>query len=471
MPPRNGYISDVEYPRHFHRETMPVWLVSVLSALGRRTPDLAQPYTWLELGCGTGLGAAVAAATNPQGRFIGIDADVQAIAAARALAHAAGIANAEFHCLSFDEAAAAQELLPPCDFIVAHGVYSWVGPADRQAMRRLAAHRLKPGGVLYVSYMSQPGAGVFAAAQRLMRLGTRRTHGTSADKARAGRALLRRLANAGAGYFSEHPSALRELGQMEQSGADYLAHEYLNAFRDALHGADVMAEFGEANCEYAGSATPFENIDAVSLPGATQTLLAKLRNDGADVAEIETFKDIVRNQNLRRDIYQRRPTHGASLLPPDAHRAALLAQRVGLLPAAPLQRAGRRGELVFDTRIGPVRLAASHAAPLLDALENGPCSYAELARLPAYVGQPGFVSQLLQMLAWAGWLHFARPAPSSAPTGPADAPGRLLRALAGLPAPAGGAIVPSQAIGSAWPVPADALSPPRRGLHWLELPS
>ena len=83
VSPIPAYLADVPYPGHFFRETLPVWMTSLLTALGRRTPDLSQPYTWLELGCGTGLGAAVAAATNPLGRFVGVDLNDEAIAQAR----------------------------------------------------------------------------------------------------------------------------------------------------------------------------------------------------------------------------------------------------------------------------------------------------------------------------------------------------------------------------------------------------
>ena len=84
----DGYVTDVAYPDYFHRELMPVWLCSALQALGRRTPDLQQPYTWLELGCGTGISTVIAAATNPQGQFIGLDLNPDAIAQAQALAQA-----------------------------------------------------------------------------------------------------------------------------------------------------------------------------------------------------------------------------------------------------------------------------------------------------------------------------------------------------------------------------------------------
>ena len=83
-------------------------------------------------------------------------------------------------------------------------------------------------------------------------------------------------------------------------------------------------------------------------------------------------------------------------------------------------------------QIWPEELAARYRAKgywqgetfgqLLDRLERGfgprvavvdreqRWSYAELARLPAYAHQPGLISQLLQVLAWAGWLHVLLPA-------------------------------------------------------------
>jgi len=51
----------------------------------------------------------------------------------------------------------------------------------------------------------------------------------------------------------------------------------------------------------------------------------------------------------------------------------------------------------------------AHVAPLLAALQNGPQSYAQLVQLPLYAQQPGAVSQLLQLLAWVGWVQFVRP--------------------------------------------------------------
>ncbi len=405
----DGYVTDVAYPDYFHREIMPVWLCSTLQALGRRTPDLQQPYTWLELGCGTGISTVIAAATNPQGQFIGLDFNPDAIAQAQALAQAVGVPNVRFVCQSFEAALAADaDALPPCDFIVSHGVYSWISTSNRAALRQLLERHLRPGGVLYLAYMSQPGSASMAAAQKLVHLATHDMAGSSTDKADAGLALLQQMAEAGTGYCTEHPRIATELGQLRGMDRRYTAHEFLNAHWESLHVADVMADLAQTGCDYAGSATLLENIDGASLPEQSLPLLNRLRQQGSSVAAQETFKDIARNQNQRRDLYQR-PHPQGNALSADAHRHALLSQRIALLPAAPSLQAPLPAAFTLDTRIGPVQMPMAHVAPLLAALQNGPQSYAQLVQLPLYAQQPGAVSQLLQLLAWVGWVQFVRP--------------------------------------------------------------
>ncbi len=309
-----AYVCDAIYPDFFHRETTPLWLASAATALGRRAPDLERPYTWMELGCGAGLGTALTAAANPGGQFIGVDFNAAHIALAQARAQAAGLGNVRFlqdDFLRMAQAPAADG--PDCDFIVLHGVYSWVSGEVRQAISDIVRHRLKPGGLLYLAYMSHPGPSAFAAAQRTMRLHAQLAPAPSEAQATAALQFLRDLAQAGAGYFGAHPDMAGQLDRMAREPAGYLAHEFLNAHWQPLHVADVMAECAHAGCSYIGSATLLENIDAMSIPEPTQPLLRRI----ADPALAETVRDLARNQSQRRDIYQRtdaRPAdHG---LPP-----------------------------------------------------------------------------------------------------------------------------------------------------------
>src|SRR5579862_9355278 len=150
-----GYVADIPYVAGFKPMLSPAWLDFVALIGGVRPPARDGAFTWCDLGCGHGVSAVVFAATHPDGEFHGLDAMPVHIERAAALATAAGAANAHFHAADF---AGALELpLPPCDYVVAHGVYTWVDAATRRALRALIDRLLAPGGLVYVSYNALPG--------------------------------------------------------------------------------------------------------------------------------------------------------------------------------------------------------------------------------------------------------------------------------------------------------------------------
>jgi len=461
----DGYMADAVYPMHFHREQMPTWLHATATALGVRAPALVQGYRWCELGCGTGLTALVAAACNPAGHFTAVDADAAQIARARGIAERAGLANLEFvHADLRDFADAAHGAF---DFIVCHGVWAWVSDAVRAAIVSTVARQLAPGGIAAIGYMSHPGASQLQAAQRLLHEAARHLEGDATtrmttalallrDLADGGAglfaehpgalrhlegdattrmttalALLRDLADGGAGLFAEHPGALRQLEAMERETPGYLVHEFGGAHWQPQHAADVIRTFADAGCGFVGSATPIENVDALSVPAALQARLRSLPPGPL----AETARDIARNQSLRRDLFQK----DARRLDDAAHLAALDALVFAALPGAP---ATLDDDLRFATRIGPVHGPRELCAPVLARLAQAPAQFAQLRTLAPFHAAPGLLNQTLQALTWAGLVHACVPTPGG--DAPADA---LSRQLAALPAVPALALMP--AIGSA----------------------
>lgn len=421
------------YPDFFHREMTPTWLRAATIALGRQTPPDTEPFVWMELGCGAGMGALLTAAAHPDSRFIAVDIDPRHVAVARERAAASGVDNIDFvHADVADMARAADDAYPHCDFIVLHGVYAWVTSHTRATIRKVMQRWLKPGGLVYVAYMSHPGASGLAAAQRLLRLSAEAAagaaascsaaSGTSSSSAlpastspfpaartsqvetigaahaglRHGVALLRQLERSGAGYFVATPDMARQLGHLEQEDDAYLAHEFTSADWQPLHVADVMQDFAAIGCTYIGSATLIENIDAISIPARVQPMLRGVH----DPATAETLRDLARNQSLRRDIYQRTDDGQDHRLAADAHRARLLNQNIAALPGAP-----EHGPLQLDTRIGVIEAPHAWFTPLLRALSLGPASYASIARQAPYSAQPGFLNQAFLTLFWARCAH------------------------------------------------------------------
>src|SRR6185312_2358964 len=92
----------------------------------------------LELACGDGASLVSIAATLPDARFVGVDFAAQPLARARQMAAAIGVSNVDL--LERDVRDLPSDL-GRFDYIIAHGLYSWI-PADVRAhvMPAIARH-------------------------------------------------------------------------------------------------------------------------------------------------------------------------------------------------------------------------------------------------------------------------------------------------------------------------------------------
>src|SRR5207248_929156 len=127
----------------------PAWLDYVALIGGVAPPTRTGGFSWCDLGCGQGVTAAILAATHPRGEFHGIDAMPVHVDHAARLATEAQADNAYFHTVDF--AAALKAGLPRFDYIVAHGVYSWVDSETRVQLRQLKVRQEKPGRLVYAN--------------------------------------------------------------------------------------------------------------------------------------------------------------------------------------------------------------------------------------------------------------------------------------------------------------------------------
>lgn len=390
MSRREGYVIDVSYPLHFHKEMQPGWMTYMATSLACTAPDIGKPYRYCELGCGAGINLLVAAASNPLGQFVGVDFNAEHVAHARQIASQTGLQNVQFIEASFSDFA--QQEHAPFDFITCHGAWSWLPPQAQSSILRIVHEGLKPGGMFYLHYMCHPGATRMTAIQKVLHEVSLARPGDSTEAVRGGVELLRRLADSGAGAFVDNPPLLGELASLERQQLAYLAHDYLSDYWRPQHSADLHRLVFQADLTYIGSANCFENMDALSIPGAVQPLLAEL----ATPALRETVRDMARNQHQRLDLFQRQPR----ALSREEHLASLDTVRFKALPSLPAA-----GGMSFATPIGSIPGPQELFEPLLKALTRAPASFAELRRLPAFATEPGLLLQALQMLMWADHVH------------------------------------------------------------------
>ena len=144
---------EVPYPGYAFPQTHPDRLATMATLHGL---DPAPPgaCSVLELGCGDGGNLLPMALALPGSTFVGIDLSGYAIGRARAVAAELELANVRFEELGFDA------FDPPAggaDYVIAHGIYSWVPAAARDRLLAVAARALSPRGVAYVSYNVLPG--------------------------------------------------------------------------------------------------------------------------------------------------------------------------------------------------------------------------------------------------------------------------------------------------------------------------
>lgn len=359
-----GYVVDVGYTHGFYRELTPVGLrfVTLLGAV--QAVSAEAPFTYYELGCGNGNTSAVLAAANPQGEFIGVDFNPTHIHHAQQLAHAGGMPNLRFLEKSFAELLSLE--LPDAEIIAMHGIWSWISEENRRHIVEFIRRRLKPAGIVYVSYNCLPGLAQSQPLQRLLYEHSSLASGERMERVARSLDFANRLTRAGAEYFRANPLATARLESINKQDPVYVAHEYHNAHWSPFYHVDLARTLGEAKLGYAGSASLMDNFDQFSLGAEAAKLLAGI----GDRALAETVRDFVRNQVFRRDVF----TRGSAKASAPELEAALGRTRFAL--------ARPRSSALFKqkTAQGEIALPEAAYAPVLDALARAPMSFDELAR-------------------------------------------------------------------------------------------
>src|SRR3989440_4924931 len=294
-----GYAADIPYLRDFKPMLAPAWLDHVALVAGIEPPARRDGFAWCDLGCGQGVTAAILAATHPSGAFHGIDAMPVHIDHARRLAAAAAVANLELHAVDF--AAAIDLELPQFDYIVAHGVYTWIGPETQCTVRRFIDRRLKPGGLVYLSYNAMPGWARDLPFQGLLREFGRTFGGDNLGRLNAAAELACTLAGAGVASLAAS-FIVKELQERpEDYPPAYLVHEFMPPAWQPLYVTEVRRDMAAIGLEPVGSATLSENLDWMVLDDAARQTLGAITDPDAR----ELVRDYYLDQRFRCDVFTR----------------------------------------------------------------------------------------------------------------------------------------------------------------------
>jgi SAM-dependent methyltransferase len=293
-----GYVSEVDYLYGYYPELSPQRLKLALLSRGIQHSVGERP-NYLELGFGQGVSLNINAATS-DGQFFGTDFNPAQAAHARELAEASG-QQVRIFDHAFEELMAIEDL-PPFDIISLHGIWSWISAEGRKSILDILHRKLKPGGILYISYNVTPGWSSVVPLRHLMaQYAKTAAKGDLLSRVDQSIEFVEKVIENGASYFAANPALAHRLEAIKKQDRNYIAHEYFNTFWDPMPFSAVAEILESAKLGFAASANILDNIPTISTPEKARAILARID----DVKLRETTRDYFVNQQFRRDIFAR----------------------------------------------------------------------------------------------------------------------------------------------------------------------
>ena len=149
--------------------TTPATLEAYAALVGVSAPN-PKTARVLELGATYGGNIISQALFNPDATFVGIELSQEQVEKGNEVIANAGLTNVSL--VQSDIASIGSEI-GTFDYIIAHGVYSWVDDGVKEALLRLIDEHLAEDGIAYVSYNTYPGWHTMEEVRQLMMFSNR----------------------------------------------------------------------------------------------------------------------------------------------------------------------------------------------------------------------------------------------------------------------------------------------------------
>lgn len=249
----------------------------------------------LELGCGKGGNLVPMACQYPDSRFLGVDLSTTAIEEGQQSIARLGLRNIELRRLDITQLSPDDGQF---DYIIAHGVYSWVPPHVRAKMLSIFRRNLAPQGVAYVSYNCHPGSYLRDLCRSMMLYHVRDTIEPK-QRVEQGRMLLQVLSQT-SNDKDVYGLVLRsQFERVRKSQDAVLHHDDLDADATAFFFHQVVEDAAREGLQYLSDASaPVLSGTLVELPDGSEAVV-KFLEQIDDWATREQYLDFVKGRMFR----------------------------------------------------------------------------------------------------------------------------------------------------------------------------
>ena len=288
----NSY-DEVPYQSVALVETHPERLAAIATLFGMDPPSV-ETARILELGCAGGGNLLPMAEALPRATFVGLDLSSRQIDDARQSAETAGIPNIRFEVASISDV---DREFGEFDYILCHGVYSWVPDAVKASILRIFSENLSPNGLAYLSYNTFPGWHIPGMVREMMLYHVRALSDPAA-RVKAARALLDFLGKNVPDREGHYARILRDEAQQLQPHADsYVLHEHLEALNHPVYFHDFADRAAENGLKVLGDSRVWSMALSAQPP-----LAAVLDRLSREPVAREQYHDFLCNRRFRRSI-------------------------------------------------------------------------------------------------------------------------------------------------------------------------
>jgi SAM-dependent methyltransferase len=372
----NAY-DEILYPGRPFPQTHPDRL-AVIATLAGMAPAPVGRCRVLEVACGDASNLIPMAYGLPESQFVGFDLAARPIERGKQLARQLGLKNLALTELDLAE-------FPPdagqFDYIVAHGLYSWIPVAARDRLFALVTGHLAPHGVAYVSYNAYPGCYVRRMGWEMLRFHTDHLADPKARLAEA-QALARLLAT-GRNVHDQSSALLKvELERLAERDAAHLFHDDLAEINDPVYFHEFIEQAGGHGLQFLGEA------ELAATGYGSLTLEARRVLDGLDPLTREQYLDFILCRRFRQTLLCHADVALDRTLGPDRTAKLFLAARGHVVvtqrepnevdtPAAADTQTARDAEVLLKALLdalkeaAPRRLTLDELAALVGTLDGG----------------------------------------------------------------------------------------------------
>lgn len=298
----------VAYPGGLFPQAHPERLATVATLFGLE-PVPVEKCRVLELGCGNGQNVIATAFSLPESRFLGIDLAKEPIRRGNELIRRAGLKNIELRQMDVMQF---PDDLGTFDYIIAHGVYSWVPAEVREKMMAICGRHLSERGLAYISYNAYPGSHLRDVVRWMMRFHSQQFE-DAAEKVRQSRALVKFAAEASAKPGTWQDILKQQTERIAKYSVGGLYHDDLNGINQPFYLMEFMEHAGRHGLQYLGEADIYDMMD----DGLEKSAVDTLRQFSKDAFIVrEQYLDFFKGRSFRQTLLCRKELKlGRTLLP------------------------------------------------------------------------------------------------------------------------------------------------------------